>query len=226
MSGFTIPVDAIVIPPKNNETVNTRRDALKATYKQLFKENRALEFFLNTTLDSAYLEGKLSTRQLVRRLLSSEMYRDYILLVNSNSRFVELCFERVLGRPASHSETMTWSSFLATEGLDAFAEALTSSKEYIAAFGDDSVPARRSAKLSSSNQGLPSLPAEASQKRYNGPGLEGQRYGGTGGSIYPWKGSSPPVPLKIIGVVLVVAGVLEVSRILLTIISSALTTGL
>lgn len=228
MSGLTIPVDTLIIAPESSQAsdFNTRADALKAIYKQLFKENRDLDFFHNVALESAYLQGQLTTRELVCQLLSSEMYRDYILSVNSNYRFVALCFERVLGRPATNTETMVWSSFLATQGLEAFAESLTNSEEYLAAFGDDGIPGRRSAQLSSSNQGLPALPEEQSRKRYAGDGWEAQLYGGSGGSTYPWKGTLPPGLLQKIGTVLVIAGAIEVARLFLTIASSALHTGL
>lgn len=212
MSGLTIPVDTLIIPPEHNQTseLNSRSDVLKAVYKQLFKENRDLEFFHNVALESAYLQGTLNTRELVCRLLCSEMYRDYILSVNSNYHFVSLCFERVLGRPASSSEAMTWSSFLATQGLDAFAEALTNSEEYMTVFGDDGVPARRSAKISSSNQGIPALPEEQSQKRYGIP-------------TYFYL---PPDSIRKLGAVLVVAGAIEVIRIVVMLAASALHTGL
>ena len=188
MNTLATTANTFIIPPDNDETldIGNRAEALKAVYTQLFKENRDLDFFHNAALDSAYMEGRLNTRQFVCRLLSSEMYRDYILLVNSNYRFVELCFERVLGRPASESERMTWSSLLATEGLEVFAQKLTESDEYNVAFGENRVPTRRSAKISPSKQGLPALPESESRKRYNGPGWEAQLYGGSGGSTYPW----------------------------------------
>jgi len=151
-----------------------RKGTLKAVYRQLFKENRDLEFFHNDAVDSAYLNGELTTRQLVLKLLTSEMYRDYIFCVNSNYRFVDLCFERVLGRPATDGEKRVWSSLLATSGLGRFAEQLVYSDEYSEAFGEHNVPTRRSLKLSSSHQGLPALPASASVKRYDGPGRKSQ----------------------------------------------------
>jgi len=157
----------------NLDTTN-HPDILKAVYRQLFKENWDLEFFHNDAVDSAYLNGKLTTQQLVLKLLTSEMYRDYIFCVNSNYRFVDLCFERVLGRPATEEEKRVWSSLLATAGLNYFAERLFYSDESSKALGKYNVPPRRSLKLSSSHQGLPALPASASIKRYDGPGRKSQ----------------------------------------------------
>ena len=124
----------------NNLDSTNRADSLKAIYRQLFKENRDLDFFHNSAVDSAYLEGRLTTRQFVVKLLTSEMYQDYILAVNSNYRFVALCFERVLGRPATDAEVRVWSSLLATEGLTSFAKQLVNSDEYSVAFGEHKLP--------------------------------------------------------------------------------------
>jgi len=85
-----------------------------------------------------------------------------------------LCFERVLGRPATQEETFKWSSLVASQGIKTFAQQLTSCDEYLTTFGDDIVPFRRSEAISSSNQGLPALPKELSIKRYQGEGNRNQ----------------------------------------------------
>ena len=181
-----------------------RRGFLDATYRRLFKENRDLDFFRNEQLDSAYLNGELTTRQLVSQLLSSEMYQDYIFSVNSNFRFVALCFERVLGRPATDAETRIWSSLLATEGLQSFGEKLVNTDEYLAAFGEYNVPTRRSQKLSPSDQGLPALPAEASVKRYDGPGRKDPKrtWNPPSQSTFKWEGNMPPKEVRQAGAIL------------------------
>ncbi|NEP36580.1 phycobilisome rod-core linker polypeptide [Moorena sp. SIO3B2] len=197
--------------------------SLKAVYKQLFKENRDLDFHHHASLESAYLNGQLSTRDLVRELLCSDMYVNYVFAVNSNFRFVALCFERVLGRQATQNEIHKWSSLLASEGLITFAQTLTNCDEYIAAFGDDIVPFRRSEKLSSSNQGLPALPKELSIKRYTGIGNVIQHYKSR--SLLPWEGNLPPRVVREIGAVVTVAGTIEVVRVILTIAWQAYSTG-
>lgn len=206
---------------------STPQERLAAVYRQLFKENRDLDFFHNAKADSAYLNGQLTTRELVRDLIQSEMYRDYILMVNSNYRFVALTFERVLGRDATGDEQRSWASLLATEGLSGFANALTSCDEYQEAYGEDEVPARRSASLFSSRQCLPALPKEASAKRYKGDGSAVSQVGlGPDISTWRWEGSKPPEKLRKAGAVLAVAGTLEVARVMLILIGSALGLGL
>ncbi len=202
-----IDINTVLTKPsglENDVLINDRVTALRATYRQLFKENRDLDFFHNSKIDSAYLDGQLTTRQLVGKLLASEMYRDYILLVNSNFRFVALCFERVLGRSATDAEVRSWSSLLATEGLDSFAKNLVHSDEYEAAFGEEIVPHRRSRKLSPSDQGLPALPAEASVKRYDGAGRRNPKltWQMPSQSLLPWEGALPPKQVRLAGLLL------------------------
>lgn len=196
----------------------TPQDRLEAVYRQLFKENRNLEFFRNSQIDSAYLNGDLTTRQLVCALLQSEMYRDYILMVNSNYRFVSLSFERVLGRDATAEEQRAWASLLATTGLSGFAKALTSCDEYTEAYGEDKVPTRRSEGLVSSRLCLPALPKEASERRYQGDG----DYVDIGPdiSLWKWEGSKPPKQLRQIGALFTGAGTVAVALITLIAIAS------
>lgn len=201
-----------------------KADCLQAVYRRLFKDNRNIAFHHNESLDSAYLNNQITTQELVRELICSDMFVNYILATNSNYRFVQLCFERVLGRPAIQSEVFKWSSLLASEGIRSFADNLTGSDEYMAAFGFHQVPGRRSIKLSSSDQDLPALPKELSIKRYQGIGNEIQFYGC--GAINPlWDGNMPPAIIQKVGAVLTVAGVIEVTRLFLTIAVGALTAG-
>ena len=201
----------------------SRGEILKGVYDQLFKENRNFDFFHNATLDSEFLDSQLTTREFVCELLCSEMYQDYILSVNSNYHFVQICFERVLGRPPIGKEKYEWSSLLASEGLRAFAEKLTSSQEYLDAFGENGIPNRRSFQLFSSKQCTPALAKEQSIQRYTGPGNEEQMYGGYYGSIWKWQAGMPPEQVRKIGAVITVAGAIEVARVLLTIVFAALT---
>lgn len=221
----TQPVNTSLMEINPTQDYSDRQSCLKAIYRQLFKENRNFDFFHNSTLDSLFLAGELTTRDMVCELLCSEMYRDYILGVNSNYYFVSLCFERVLGRPAEQLEKYQWSSFLATEGLRAFAEQLTGSDEYIAAFGDDIVPSRRSLKLFSSDQNLPALPKEQSIKRYRGEGNINQYNAYYHGSILRWKNGNPPLLVRQIFAIIAVAFGIEVIRIFVIVAAAAFKTG-
>ncbi len=221
----TQPVKTSLMEINPTQEYLDRSSCLEAIYRQLFKENRNFDFFHNSQLDSSFLKGELTTQQMICELLCSEMYRDYILGVNSNYHFVSLCFERVLGRPPEQHEKYQWSSFLATEGLRAFAEQLTGSDEYITAFGENIVPSRRSLKLFSSDQNLPALPKEQSIQRYGGEGNTNQYQPHYYGSILRWKNGNPPLLVSKIFAVVAVAFGIEVIRIFLTIAIAAFKTG-
>lgn len=209
----------INVPPTTSEAYrldsSDRALSLKAAYRQIFKDNRDFEAFHMPTVDSAYLNGEITTRELVGKMLCSDMYVNYILSTNSNYRFVELCCERVLGRVATQAETFQWSSLIASEGLEAFADAITSSDEYSSAFGDDIVPHRRSESMSPSDQGRPALPKELSAKRYQGEGLVNQF------TPVPYFVDRTPEWAKKAGAVITVAGAIELTRIVITIALSA-----
>lgn len=205
-------------------SVMDKRDCLQATYRAIFKDNRNIDFHHNEALDSAYLNNEITTQELVRELICSDMFINFILATNSNYRFVQLCFERVLGRPAIQAEVFKWSSLLASEGIVSFAENLTSSDEYMAAFGFHQVPHRRSLKLFSSDQNMPALPKELSIKRYQGEGNENQ-YKFIGAINPLWEGNMPPAIIRKIGAVATVAGAIEVTRVVLTIALQAITAG-
>ena len=209
----------------NTLEAGDRPQTLNAIYKQLFKENRDLDFFRNEEIDSKFLSGATTTRETVRALICSEMYRDYILMTNSNYHFVTICFERILGRSPIEAETFKWSSLLASDGLVNFAQAFTSTDEYMSVFGEHKVPALRSGKLFSSNQNTPALPKAQSLQRYTGPGNETQWYGGSGRSALPWEGIMPPTLVRKAGAVLTVAGAIEVARVVILISLAALGVG-
>ena len=217
-------MDAMIGPNSGSTELGEtdRQETLKAIYTQLFKENRDLDFFHNSTIDSKYLSGETTVRETVEALLSSEMYRDYILMVNSNYHFVTICFERVLGRSPLQSEIFKWSSLLASSSLENFAASLTSSTEYMEAFGEDEVPCLRSGTLFTSNQNTPALPMTQSLKRYTGPGNDTQW---DGCRINTWGSNEPPKIVRKAGAVFAVAGTIEMVRIAATIVLAAFSTG-
>ena len=211
---------------------NSRAIALKAAYTQLLKENRDTASNHLPQVDSAFLNAQISTRELVRDLISGGLYRDWIFTNNSPYRFVELCFERVLGRPASRQESMRWASKLSVEGLNAFAEALTSTDEYLKAFGKDRVPARRCDGIPSSSMGLASLSFKTFMVRYpqvnGGLGMAG---GGRGfaGSRQPtsapaYSGSMPPALATRVWYGLAIIGGFELGRVVLSVALDMLST--
>ena len=89
-------------------------------------------------LESQLRNGQITTQDFVRGLLLSDSFRRLVYDTNSNYRFVELCIQRVLGRPVYHQrETLAWSIVLATKGLQGFVDELLASEEYLTHFGGE-----------------------------------------------------------------------------------------
>ncbi|NER08660.1 MAG: phycobilisome rod-core linker polypeptide CpcG, partial [Okeania sp. SIO3C4] len=83
-----------------------------------------------------------------------ESFRRLIYETNSNYRCVELCIQRVLGRPVyNNKEKLAWSIVLATKGLQGFVNDLLNSEEYDKYFGYNSVPYQRCRILPQRTQG-------------------------------------------------------------------------
>ena len=79
---------------------------------------------------------------------------------------VELCIQRVLGRPVyNNQEKLTWSIVLATKGLQGFVDTLLDSEEYEKHFGYHCIPYQRRRILPQRSQG--ELPF-ARMARYDG----------------------------------------------------------
>ena len=66
--------------PTYHQDSDEQKVILQGVYRQLFKENRDFDFFYNSRLDSQYLNGNLTVRELVRECICSDiMYTNYIL---------------------------------------------------------------------------------------------------------------------------------------------------
>ena len=117
---------------------------IRAAYRQIFSEHLMLESYRQKALESQLRNGAISVKEFVRGLGKSEVYRDLVMVPNDNYRFIEVTFQRFLGRPTySQQERIKYSIIVATKGLDGFIDAVVDSEEYNAAFGDDVVPYQR-----------------------------------------------------------------------------------
>lgn len=125
-----------------------------AAYRQIFNEQQLITAHRQITLESQLRCGLLTMRDFIQGLLLSDSFRRLNYETNSNYRFVELCIQRVLGRPVySEREKLAWSIVLATQGLQGFVNQLLNSDEYAACFGDSCVPYQRRRILPQRTQG-------------------------------------------------------------------------
>ncbi|MEM9136619.1 MAG: phycobilisome rod-core linker polypeptide [Cyanobacteria bacterium P01_F01_bin.42] len=117
---------------------------IDAAYRQLFNEQHYTSSSRQVELESQLRNGQLSVRDFVRSLILSDHFRTRYYETNSNYRFVEICFQRVLGRDVeSEREKLAWSIILATKGIEGFARELVESEEYLNSFGDSILPFQR-----------------------------------------------------------------------------------
>jgi phycobilisome core-membrane linker protein len=122
-----------------------KNDVVKAAYRQVFERDITRAYSQGISeLESKVKNGEISTKEFVRRLGKSPLYRDQFFLPFINSRALELAFKHFLGRaPESREEVQKYFSIVSTGGLSALVDALVDSIEYSDYFGEETVPYQR-----------------------------------------------------------------------------------
>jgi phycobilisome rod-core linker protein len=119
-------------------------DLITAAYRQIFNEQHFTKSARIRALESQLCVGQITVRDFVLSLLVSNHFRVRYYDTNNNYRFVQICFQRVLGRDVeSDREKLAWSIILATKGIEGFAADLVNSEEYLNTFGNNTVPYQR-----------------------------------------------------------------------------------
>jgi phycobilisome rod-core linker protein len=119
-------------------------DLIWAAYYQVFHEQQMLASNRQTFLESQLRYGLITVKDFIRGLATSDSFRRLNYDSNNNYRFVEMCIQRLLGRPVyNEREKLAWSIVLATKGLKGFIDELLDTQEYVSNFGDNIVPYQR-----------------------------------------------------------------------------------
>ncbi len=156
VKGFEIPGEE---QPRIYTTVNVSNSArmnelIWAAYYQVFHQQQMLASNRQPFLESQLISGQITVRDFIRGLATSDSFRRLNYDSNNNYRFVEICIQRILGRPIySDRETLAWSIVLATKGLKGFIDELLNTQEYLNNFNFDTVPYQRRRILPQRNQG-------------------------------------------------------------------------
>ncbi|MGF1604099.1 MAG: phycobilisome rod-core linker polypeptide [Thermosynechococcaceae cyanobacterium] len=156
VTGFEIPSDE---QPRVYSTEQVRsssemEDLIEAAYLQIFHEQQMLSFCRQTLLESQLRFGKITVKEFILGLATSDPFRRLNYEVNNNYRFVELCVQRILGRQVyNEREKLAWSIVLATQGLRGFITELLDGDEYMNQFGENTVPYQRRRVLPQRNGG-------------------------------------------------------------------------
>lgn len=146
VEGFEIPGDE----QPRSYTTNTAAspsdldEVIFSAYRQIFHEQQMLKFNRQPLLESRLRNQQITVRGFIRGLAVSDAFRTWNYEVNNNYRFVEICVQRLLGRPVyDDREKLAWSTVLATKGLEGLVDALIGSEEYTRQFGEHTVPYQR-----------------------------------------------------------------------------------
>lgn len=156
VQGFDVPGDEYPRQETlDNLPTGTETDEIiRAAYRQIFNEQQIIIAYRQVYLESQLRNGQIAIKDFIRGLLLSDSFRRLIYDANNNYRCVELCIQRVLGRPVyNNQEKLTWSIILATKGLQGFVDALLDSEEYEKHFGYNCVPYQRRRILPQQAQG-------------------------------------------------------------------------
>ncbi|ERN42297.1 phycobilisome linker polypeptide [Rubidibacter lacunae KORDI 51-2] len=174
VEGFERPGDEY-LPRYVLDTPSTGAEvdaAIAAAYRQVFSEQQTISAHRKPILESQLRNNLISMRGFIQGLVLSDSFRRLNYEANNNYRFVELCFQRLLGRPTyDRQEQLAWSIVLASRGLVGFVEALLYGKEYEENFGEFCVPYQRRRILPQRDRG--NLPV-ARMARYDRQSLDPQ----------------------------------------------------
>jgi phycobilisome core-membrane linker protein len=119
-----------------------KTEVVKAAYRQVFERDITRAYSLGISdLESKFKNCEISTKEFIRRLAKSPLYRKNFFEPYINSRALELAFRHILGRgPSSREEVQKYFAIVSSKGLPGLVDALIDSQEYSDYFGEETVP--------------------------------------------------------------------------------------
>jgi phycobilisome rod-core linker protein len=226
VNGFEIPGDEHprIFTTDNLPSNNDFEILIQAAYRQLFNEQQMLASTRQRNLESQLKAQKITVRDFIQGLATSDSFRRLVYDANDNYRFVQICIQRILGREVySEREKIAWSMVLASQGLNGFIHSLVTSQEYLDAFGDATIPYQRRRILPQRSRGEISF---AHMPRYGKEHLAqltrmGNDFSATDRrTIWPDYNWRPPQSVRQIGAILIYGFAGFFSLILLAVILS------
>ncbi|MDY7022523.1 MAG: phycobilisome rod-core linker polypeptide, partial [Cyanobacteriota bacterium] len=123
-------------------SISEKQDVIKAAYRQVFERDITRAYSQSISdLESKVKNGEISTKEFIRRLGKSPLYRKQFYEPFVNSRVVELAARHFLGRGLSSPEEFSkYFSIISTGGLAKLVDAMVDSQEYADYFGEETVP--------------------------------------------------------------------------------------
>jgi phycobilisome rod-core linker protein len=137
---------------------------IEAAYRQIFFH--AFKVDRDRTLESQLRDGQITVRDFIRSLCLSDTFTRSFYNLNNNYRVARHLVEKLLGRPThGKSEEIAWSAVLMTRGVRGMVDDILNSKEYLDAFGYDTVPYHRNRVVGSREVG--ETPFNITSPRYD-----------------------------------------------------------
>lgn len=127
---------------KPHLSVTEQDQVIKAAYRQVFERDVTREYGVTlSALESRWKEGQLSTKEFIRQLGKSRLYRKLFYEPFTISRIVELSVRHFLGRGIySIEEFQNHFEIITEKGFPALIDSLIDSAEYADYFGEETVP--------------------------------------------------------------------------------------
>lgn len=114
---------------------------IQAVYRQVLGNAYVMESERLAVPESQFKQGDMSTREFVRQVAKSELYRSRFFTSCARYRAIELNFRHLLGRaPLDMEEMRIHSDILDTQGFEADIDSYIDSNEYQSTFGENIVP--------------------------------------------------------------------------------------
>lgn len=127
-----------------NSSLEDVQLTIRAVYKYVLGNPHIMDSERLTSAESRLADGSLSVREFVRAVGQSDFYRTRNFEKTAPNRFVELNFMHFLGRPPqSQAEVSEHIVRCVTDGYAAEIDSFIDSDEYLASFGENTVPYNR-----------------------------------------------------------------------------------
>jgi phycobilisome rod-core linker protein len=137
---------------------------IEAAYRQIFFH--AFKVDRDRTLESQLRDGQITVRDFIRSLCLSDTFTRSFYNLNNNYKVARHLVEKLLGRKThGKSEEIAWSAVLMTRGVKGMVDDILDSKEYLEAFGYDTVPYHRNRVVGSRDLG--ETPFNITSPRYD-----------------------------------------------------------
>ncbi|GAC1448895.1 MAG: phycobilisome linker polypeptide [Chamaesiphon sp.] len=113
----------------------------RAAYRQVLGNDYVMKSERLTNAESQLRQGNITVRDFVRAIAKSDLYKTKFFYRNSNTRFIELNYKHLLGRPPYEEDDLNYHLNLYEEnGYDAEIDSYIDSVEYESSFGNNVVP--------------------------------------------------------------------------------------